>query len=164
MLANKFSTLPKRLKATANNPPTKEPPMTDLTKKRKAAPSILSHDMHVVGQIVSDGDIQIECKLDGNLLSHAVTVGEDAVISGEICGEVVTIMGRVDGTIRGRQVHLAATSEVTGDIYHEALAIESGAHVDGVVKREKDPLSGTTLTKPVEPVAEAADEAGKTTH
>ena len=56
------------------------------------APSILSHDMHVVGKIFSTGDIQIEGRLDGDLRSHAVTIGEKAVVSGEVAGDTVTVV------------------------------------------------------------------------
>ena len=40
--------------------------------------------MHIVGKIFSTGDIQIEGRLDGDLRSHAVTIGEKAVVSGEV--------------------------------------------------------------------------------
>ena len=109
--------------------------------KLKTAPSILSNDMHVTGQIVSTGDIQIEGSLDGDIRSHAVTIGEKAVIKGEIAGEEITVYGTVIGTIRARSVHLFASCDVQGDIFHEALAVESGATFNGTVKREKDPLA-----------------------
>ena len=50
--------------------------------------------MHVVGKIFSTGDIQIEGRLDGDLRSHAVTIGEKAVVSGEVAGDTVTVFGR----------------------------------------------------------------------
>ena len=120
--------------------------MSDTPKRSKAAPSILSHDMHVVGQIFSTGDIQIEGRLDGDLRSHAVTVGEQAEITGEVAGETVTVFGKVKGTIRGKQIYLCATCEVDGDVINEALAIETGAKLNGAVKREKDPLKNTSIS------------------
>lgn len=108
--------------------------------KPKSGPSILSHDMHVVGRIFSTGDIQIEGRLDGDLRSHAVTIGEKALVSGEVAGDMVTVFGQVKGTIRARQVYLCATSKVTGDVFNEVLAIETGAQLNGAVNREKDPL------------------------
>ena len=84
------------------------------TPRSKSAPSILSHDMHVVGKIYSTGDIQIEGQLDGDLRSHAVTVGEKAEINGEVAGDTVTVFGTVKGTIRGRQIYLCATCKVDG--------------------------------------------------
>ena len=120
--------------------------MSETPKRSKAAPSILSHDMHVVGQIFSTGDIQIEGRLDGDLRSHAVTVGEKAEINGEVAGDTITVFGRVKGTIRGRQIYLCATCKVDGDVYNEALAIESGAQLNGAVKREKDPLKNASIS------------------
>ncbi|MGC6534558.1 MAG: bactofilin family protein [Parvibaculales bacterium] len=116
------------------------------TPRSKSAPSILSHDMHVVGKIYSTGDIQIEGQLDGDLRSHAVTVGEKAEINGEVAGDTVTVFGTVKGTIRGRQIYLCATCKVDGDVYNEALAIESGAQLNGAVKREKDPLKNAAIS------------------
>ncbi|MGI9439649.1 MAG: bactofilin family protein [Parvibaculales bacterium] len=113
--------------------------------KFKSAPSILSHDMHITGQIVSSGDIQIEGMLDGDVRSHAVTIGENAVINGEVAGEIITVFGTIIGTIRARRVHLCASCNVKGDIYHQALAIESGAEFNGSVKREKDPLAQAAI-------------------
>ncbi|HAT07915.1 MAG TPA: hypothetical protein DCS39_01510 [Rhodobiaceae bacterium] len=113
--------------------------------KSKSAPSILSQDMHIVGKIFSTGDIQMEGRLDGDLRSHAVTIGEKAVVSGEVAGDTVTVFGRVKGTIRARQVYLCATSKVTGDVFNEALAIETGAQLNGAVNREKDPLKNAAI-------------------
>lgn len=113
--------------------------------KPKSGPSILSHDMHVVGRIFSTGDIQIEGRLDGDLRSHAVTIGEKALVSGEVAGDMVTVFGQVKGTIRARQVYLCATSKVTGDVFNEVLAIETGAQLNGAVNREKDPLKNAAI-------------------
>lgn len=120
--------------------------MSETTKRSKAAPSILSHDMHIVGQVFSTGDIQIEGRLDGDLRSHAVTIGEQAQITGEVAGETVTVFGKVKGTIRAKQVYLCATCEVDGDVINEALAIKSGAKLNGAVKREKDPLKNASVS------------------
>ena len=120
--------------------------MVELVRGSKVAPSILSQDLNVSGQIVSSGDVQIEGVLEGDLRSHAVTIGEKARVTGEISGELVTVRGFVKGTIRARQVHLCASCHVVGDIYHEALAIETGAHLDGVVRREKDPLANASIS------------------
>ncbi|MBT7641451.1 MAG: polymer-forming cytoskeletal protein [Rhodobiaceae bacterium] len=115
------------------------------TSKTKSAPSILSQDMHVVGKIFSTGDIQIEGRLDGDLCSHAVTVGVHAVVNGEVAGDTVTVFGKVNGTVRGRQVYLCATCHVDGDVFNESLAIESGAQLNGAVKNEKDPLKNAAI-------------------
>ncbi|MDZ4093968.1 MAG: polymer-forming cytoskeletal protein, partial [Paracoccaceae bacterium] len=39
-------------------------------------------------------------------------------------------------------VRLTSTARVEGDIIHKTIAIESGAHFEGSVQRQDDPLSG----------------------
>ena len=91
---------------------------------------------------------------------HALTVGEKADITGEIVAEMITIVGKVDGIIRGHQVHLCATSSVTGDVFYEALAVESGAHLDVTLKQEANPLAGSA----VKPVKVKPDKSSQPAH
>jgi cytoskeletal protein CcmA (bactofilin family) len=44
--------------------------------------------------------------------------------------------------VRGLKVRLTATARVEGDIIHKTIAIESGAHFEGSVQRQDDPLNG----------------------
>jgi cytoskeletal protein CcmA (bactofilin family) len=39
-------------------------------------------------------------------------------------------------------VRLTSTARVEGDIIHKTIAIESGAHFEGSVQRQDDPLNG----------------------
>ena len=55
--------------------------------------------------------------------------------------EDVVVHGRVVGRLRGLKVRLSATARVEGDIIHKTIAIESGAHFEGSVQRQDDPLS-----------------------
>ena len=59
----------------------------------------------------------------------------------EIVGDEVVVNGRVVGRVRGLKVRLTATARVEGDIIHKTIAIESGAHFEGSVQRQEDPLS-----------------------
>jgi cytoskeletal protein CcmA (bactofilin family) len=43
--------------------------------------------------------------------------------------------------VRGLKVRLTSTARVEGDIIHKTIAIESGAHFEGSVQRQDDPLS-----------------------
>ena len=53
----------------------------------------------------------------------------------------VVINGRIVGRVRGLKVRLTSTARVEGDIIHKTIAIESGAHFEGSVQRQDDPLS-----------------------
>ena len=53
----------------------------------------------------------------------------------------VVINGRIIGRVRGLKVRLTSSAKVDGDIIHKTIAIESGAHFEGSVQRQDDPLS-----------------------
>ena len=109
--------------------------------RARVAPSVLSADLTVTGNIKTQGDIQIEGTVEGDIRAHQLTIGETATIKGEIVGDDVIVNGRVIGRVRGLKVRLTATARVEGDIIHKTIAIESGAHFEGSVQRQEDPLN-----------------------
>ena len=120
-------------------------PMTDyapVTPKAKPHASVLSSDLTVVGNLKTSGDIQIEGVVEGDVRAHLLTVGETATIKGEIVADDIVVNGRVVGRVRGLKVRLTSTARVEGDIIHKTIAIESGAHFEGSVQRQEDPLNG----------------------
>lgn len=104
------------------------------------APSIISANLRVTGDLDSEGDIQIDGYVEGDVRSSSVTVGEHAVVSGGINADIVNVSGTVKGQIHGKVVQLTSTAKVTGDIVHESLAIDAGAFIQGLC-RHVDTLS-----------------------
>ena len=129
--------------------------------KPKAAPSILSSDLIVKGNLQSSGDIQIEGQVEGDIHAHLLTVGEGAVVRGEIVADDIVVNGRVVGRVRGLKVRLTSTARVEGDIIHKTIAIESGAHFEGSVQRQDDPLNTSAKPTPRATAPKAAAPAAK---
>ncbi|WP_394153014.1 polymer-forming cytoskeletal protein [Loktanella salsilacus] len=109
--------------------------------KAKPPASILSADLLVTGNMKTTGDIQIEGQVDGDIRAHLLTIGEGATVKGEVMADDVVIHGRIIGRVRGLKVRLTSTARVEGDIIHKTIAIESGAHFEGSVQRQDDPLT-----------------------
>ncbi|MDE0695452.1 MAG: polymer-forming cytoskeletal protein [Boseongicola sp.] len=118
------------------------------TQKAKPPPSVLASDLKVIGNIRTSGDINIEGEVEGNIHAHLLTVGESATIKGECNADDVVVHGRVVGKVRGLKVRLTSNARVEGDIIHKTIAIESGAHFDGSVQRQKDPPSAKPISSP----------------
>ncbi|MBK4215279.1 polymer-forming cytoskeletal protein [Paracoccus caeni] len=119
--------------------------------RARTAPSVLSSDLTVTGNIRTEGDIQIEGNVEGDVRAHQLVVGESATIKGEIVGDEIVVNGRVVGRVRGIKVRLSATARVEGDIIHKTIAIESGAHFEGSVQRQDDPIANGGGTKKLAP-------------
>jgi cytoskeletal protein CcmA (bactofilin family) len=140
--------------------PTAVPAMPVQPKRvgRSAAPSIISADLVVNGTLSSTGDIQIDGRVEGDVQSAGLVIGDKAFIHGEVMAEDVTVRGRVQGSIRARKVLLCSTSHVEGNILHEAFAVETGAFFEGNCRHHDNPLGEeprktTEFSKPVAPPA-----------
>jgi cytoskeletal protein CcmA (bactofilin family) len=137
------------------------PPTAQAAPKPKPAPSVLSSDITIVGNLRSSGDIQIEGSVEGDVRSQVLIVGESATVRGEVVAEEVVVHGRVVGRLRGLKVRLSATARVEGDIVHKTIAIENGAHFEGSVQRQDDPLAqaGQQPARIAGPVTTARQQA-----
>ncbi|MEZ5779339.1 MAG: polymer-forming cytoskeletal protein [Paracoccaceae bacterium] len=148
---------PKAPEAASSRPPFEL--TSSSTPKTKPAASVLSSDLTITGNVKTSGDIQVEGVVEGDIRAHLLTVGESATIKGEIIADDVVVNGRVIGKVRGLKVRLTSTARVEGDIIHKTIAIESGAHFEGSVQRQDDPLA-TGGTKPVAAAAPASGTNG----
>ncbi|MBK1667177.1 hypothetical protein CKO28_03850 [Rhodovibrio sodomensis] len=98
-------------------------------------PSIISPDLTITGDLNSSGDIQVDGTVKGDVTADTLTIGEHGQIKGKIRGERVRVCGTVEGEIEGGTVTLAASARMLGDIVHDSLAIEPGAHLEGHCRR-----------------------------
>ena len=113
-------------------------------KQSNTMPSIVSAGLQVTGNMISDGDVQIEGAIEGDVKSRMLTVGEAGAVKGAIEAEQVFVSGEVVGKIKAANVSLARTARVSGDIIHDVLSIEAGAHVEGTIKRLNGSLQDRT--------------------
>lgn len=114
----------------------------------RAGLSIIGPDLVIIGNLVSNGQVQVDGEVQGDIHGAQIIVGEGARITGGIVSEEVIVRGTVMGSIRGRKVMLQAESKVEGDIYHKSLAIEQGAYFEGKSRRSDDPLAGVQRPEP----------------
>ncbi len=104
-------------------------------KRGQNVPSIFSEDVTIEGTLRSEGDIQFDGTINGNIHSSVLTIGEKATINGEIVADKAMVCGCVVGTVRADNVHLMSSAHVEGDIFYNALAVETGAYFEGNCKR-----------------------------
>ncbi len=126
--------------------------------KASGVPSIISSDLTIVGDLKSDGDLQIEGTIEGDINSRQITVGEQAKVEGCIVADTVHVSGTVMGQIKAQTVHLDRNAKVTGDVIHATLTMEAGALLEGQVRR-LEASSGTRGSK-VAPLRPAASGNG----
>ena len=114
--------------------------LEDRTATAGSVPSIISSDLKIVGHLKSNGAIQIDGTIEGDIDVPLLTVGEQGKIDGSTVAETVRIFGTVNGRVQATTVHLDKSARVTADIAHETLTIEAGAYFEGKVH----PLKGAS--------------------
>ena len=125
-----------------------------------STPSIISANLHIVGNLKTEGEIQVDGIIDGDVSVKALTVGANATVNGAIEADEVVVHGSVNGQINARRVELAKSAKVVGDILHESLVVEAGAYLEGHCKpRNKAEGAGKAAPEPAKD--ETAPDGGE---
>ena len=111
-----------------------------IKRNENSPPSLLSSDLFIKGNLITNGDIQIEGEVEGNIKASLLTIGKEAKIKGELNIDELIVNGHVSGTIRANKVTLTSSAKVEGDIIHQTIAIETGAHFEGSIEKSDNPL------------------------
>ncbi len=125
--------------------------VTDLAKPKShkthkpasgtGIPSLIAANLTIRGNLSSNGAVQIDGTVEGDIDSKSLIVGEGASVQGTISADTVMVCGKTDGAIKGKSVQLMSKAFVTGDIVHDSLSVEAGASIEGRVgRREAKPL------------------------
>jgi cytoskeletal protein CcmA (bactofilin family) len=133
------------------------------TLGRKSPPSVISADMNVLGSIISDGFIDIDGKVDGNIRCNSAIIRANGVVKGDVVAESVQIYGHIEGLVKADTVNLYHSAHVIGTIMHASLTIEDGAFVDGKFKRTDKVFvdSGASATLALSDANEDSEDGAK---
>jgi cytoskeletal protein CcmA (bactofilin family) len=107
------------------------PDSPEAPARKALACSLIAENVSLAGDLASDGDVQLDGAVQGDLRVGHLTIGETGQVEGAITADAVEIRGRVMGTVTAKAVRLYATARVDGDITHGQLAIDAGAQFVG---------------------------------
>jgi len=112
---------------------------------------------HIIGEVISSGPVELRGHITGRLEScngqknGTVLVNTHGSLHGQLVGDAVTILGKVQGTVRSAGVlQLGADARVQADLGYGDLYIEPGA----VIKGALSPV-GTNMLSPSPQLAKA---------
>ncbi len=91
--------------------------------------SFLANDVEIKGSIKFFNNLIIDGKIEGEVISDgSLTIGENALIKGEVKTRSVTIFGRLEGNITVQErCEIKNNASLAGDILAETLVIKEGA-------------------------------------
>ena len=144
---------PMRMDAAPAPLPAADP--TPARQKPRAA-SLISENITIEGNVVGDGEVQVDGVVRGDVRVGKLVVGDTGHIEGQVFAEAVEARGRIIGTVTAKQVRLYGTAYVDGDITHEQLAMETGAYFQGRSLKFQRPPSPPSAPLPGSIAAAAA--------
>ena len=109
--------------------------------------TIIGAGVVLEGKLSSNGNIRVDGAINGDITANGnVTVGETGEITGEIKAEVISIGGKVTGSINSKEkAVLESKAVLKGDIVTKILVVEAGAIFDGSSKMsDKENSTGTS--------------------
>lgn len=98
--------------------------------------SVLAGDLVVDGDVTSEGPVEVHGKIVGSARAPGIVIAAAGRIEGVVSAHDLTVEGAVSGSIVAREVRLATSAIVHADVLHERIAIESGAELEGRLKRK----------------------------
>mgnify|MGYP001795487832 CR=1 FL=1 len=101
--------------------------------------TIIGAGVKVKGALLSDSDITIDGKLEGEIkATGTVHIGVNGIIKADILATNVTVGGQVRGNIEATgETLIASTGKVTGNIATSLIGIDPGAMFIGKVTMTK---------------------------
>jgi cytoskeletal protein CcmA (bactofilin family) len=121
-------------------------PRRAASTNASATRSVIDAWLTIRGDLESEGEVQVDGKVNGDIRCAHLVVGKDAIIVGNIIAEEVIVRGKVKGTIRAINVTLQDTALVESEIYHKSLAVEQGACFDGISRRRDEPMKADLIS------------------
>src|SRR5271170_3370943 len=127
-----------------------------------ASKNVLNSDVEIKGSIKFAGELTFEGKLDGDINTEGtLSLGDSAVINGNISAQTVVVRGKVNGNINAKEkIEIKAKAEVFGDIRATKLVIEEGVSFVGKTEVNPNKVAPSVQTRITEPL-KVPEPAGK---
>ena len=105
------------------------------TRSGNGTMSFLGAEVTVTGNIEGQGNLHIDGRVDGDVTCATLIVGNNGQVNGNITADDAKIAGTINGTVAAKVLTIEASARITGDLSYDSVSVETGAQVDGRVKR-----------------------------
>jgi len=119
-----------------------------MNTSNNSSKNALTSDVEIKGNLKFSGELEFDGKLDGEIQTDGIlTLGDGAVINGNINAQTVVVRGKVNGNINAKEkIEIKTKAELFGDIRAAKLVVEEG--VTFVGKTEVNPNKVTPTAAP----------------
>jgi cytoskeletal protein CcmA (bactofilin family) len=114
--------------------------------------SVFAPNLNVTGNVKSEGILEIEGKIKGDIIGNTVTLRESASVEGTILAQVVNVKGKFEGTIKSEKINISGKASINGTLEYMTLSVEDGASIFGDLKRSDKVVNKEIKKEDKEPI------------
>jgi len=115
-------------------------------KNHISSDTVIKGSLQFGGEMLFDGKIEGEINSDGSL-----TIGESAVVNGNISVNSVVVRGKVNGNITAKdKIEIKSKAELFGDLRSSKLAIEDGVTFVGRTEVNPNKVAPSAPPRPMD--------------
>ena len=109
--------------------------------------NLIAQETIIIGNILTQGNIRIEGRVDGALESkNKIVIGDSAQVFGDMYAMEAEVSGHIDGSIHCQgTLYLKKTAFINGDIVASKLIIENGALFNGKCQMSQQTKPDVTI-------------------
>lgn len=103
-------------------------------------PTIIGSNSKIKGDIISDGILQIDGQVQGDVTCSELVIGVKGIVSGCVTVQNLQLYGTLKGKAIVDNLFVSKSAKLIGDAKHNSIAIEPGAYIDGHCIRAGSPI------------------------
>jgi cytoskeletal protein CcmA (bactofilin family) len=97
--------------------------------------SVISTGLSINGILNSEDTIDIEGKIEGDIIGNIITIRELGEVQGNITAKVLNLKGKFNGKIKSERINIAKQADIKGTLEYVSLCVEDGAKIEGDLKK-----------------------------
>jgi cytoskeletal protein CcmA (bactofilin family) len=133
----------------------KKQPSSQTTLKRvNHTPSIISEDVRLTGTLTSQGEVQLDGRIDGDIKAEHLVIGSTGIVEGVVDAKSVIVKGKIIGSLNASEVNIQSSAHVHGDVFHDTLSIDAGAIIEGSLKQRFEKEEPELISEDLKPAKE----------
>ena len=103
-------------------------------------PTIIGSNTKIKGDIISEGILQIDGQVEGDITCSELVIGLKGMVSGCVTVQNLQLYGTLKGKAVVDNLFVSKSAKLIGDAKHNSIAIEPGAYIDGHCMRVGSPI------------------------
>jgi cytoskeletal protein CcmA (bactofilin family) len=112
------------------------PPTTrEVAPARHSPSTVIGSDVTITGNIHAATGLLVDGRIEGDIDCGSFEQGPESTLRGSLKAQAARVAGRIEGSVIVRQLIVQHTAHILGDVDYDAITIETGAHLEGRLRR-----------------------------